>query len=105
MLDFDERDLFSHAEGAGFGEVHLDYEARVAPLASAVSAGWGWAPPWEVLLRHSPNPKAPTLEEAMNEALDPEEAGRLAAHLRPLVDRGEKTARAAVAYLRAVKTR
>ena len=104
MLDFDERDLFSLAEGAGFGEVHLDYEARVAPLASAVSAGWGWGPSWETMLRRSPNPKAPTLEEAMEEALDPEEAERLSDHLRPLVDRGEKTARAAVAYLWAVKT-
>ncbi len=105
MLNFDERDLFGYAEEAGFEEVHLDYEARVAPNASAVSAGWGWAPSWEILLKSSGNPRAPTLEEAMREALSPEETERFAVHLRPLVEKNENTARDAVAYLRAVKSR
>jgi ubiquinone/menaquinone biosynthesis C-methylase UbiE len=103
MLDFDERDLISRAEDAGFEEIHLDYEARIATNASAVSAGWGWAPSWDVLLKSSGNPKAPTLEEAIEEALTPEEAARFTDQLRPLVERNEGTARNAVAYLWAVK--
>ncbi len=102
MLDFDERHLFDCAEEAGFEEIYLYYEARRAPNA-AVAAGWGWAHRWEILLKSSSNPRAPTLEEAMAEALTQEEAERFTAHLRPLVERNENTARHAVAYLRALR--
>ncbi len=104
MLDFDERDLFVLAEGAGFEEVSLAYEAKAAP-ASAYGEEWGWTPSWERLLKSSGNPKIPTLEEAMDETLSPEERERFASHLRPLVEGGERTARDAVAYLRAVKNK
>ncbi|MGH3087001.1 MAG: class I SAM-dependent methyltransferase [Rubrobacteraceae bacterium] len=104
MLDFDERDLLGYAEGAGFESVELNYEAKVAP-ASAFSEEWGWTPSWERLLKSSGNPKAPTLAEAMEEALTPKERERFASHLRPLVERGERTARDAAAYLRAVKNK
>jgi arsenite methyltransferase len=105
MLDFDERDLLEHAESVGFEEIRLDYEAKVAPNAYAAAAGWGWSPSWEVALKSSGNPEAPTLEEAIAEALTAEEAERFVAHLRPAVEKNEKTARHAVAYLRAVKAR
>jgi hypothetical protein len=49
------------------------------------------------------NPKAPTLAEAMQEALTPGEAERFTNHLRPLVDAGQGTHRLAVAYLWATK--
>ncbi len=39
----------------------------------------------------------------MEEALTPSEIERFEAHLRPLVERGERTRREAVAYLWAVK--
>ncbi|MBA2691960.1 MAG: class I SAM-dependent methyltransferase [Rubrobacter sp.] len=104
MLDFDERDLLALAEDTGFEEISLEYEAKVAP-ASVFSEEWGWTPSWERLLKSSGNPKAPTLEEAMDEALSPEERERFAAHLRPLVERGERTMRDAVAYLRSVKNK
>ncbi len=55
------------------------------------------------MLRSAPNPLAPTLEEALAEALTPDEADRFTAHLRPLVGRAERTARDAVAYLWAVR--
>ena len=98
MLDFDERDLIDLAERSGFVEVHLSYEAGISPGRPGDGA-----PGWETLLRSAPNPLAPTLEEAMSEALTPLEAERFAAHLRPLVERAERTSRDAVAYLWAVK--
>ncbi len=98
MLDFDERDLLDLAAQSGFAEVHLSYEAGIFPG----KAGDG-APGWETMLHSAPNPLAPTLEEAMAEVLTPSEAERFAAHLRPPVERAERTSRDAVAYLRAVK--
>lgn len=98
MLDFDERDLFDLAERAGFEEIHLSYEAKLIPG----NLGDG-ARDWETALRSAPNPLAPTLGEAMDEALTPDEAERFTAHLRPLVEKNENTARNAVAYLWTVR--
>lgn len=100
MLDFDERDLFALTEGAGFGEVHLDYEAKIAPYGAS---GDDHVRDWESFARIPGNPKIPNLEEAIAEALTQEEAERFAAHLRPLVEEGRGTERWAVARLRAVK--
>jgi arsenite methyltransferase len=99
MLNFDERDLLARAERAGFGEVHLEYEANITRGNSYLSEGRGW----ETLLKTSGNPKIPTLEEAMNEALTAEEIERFTAHLRPLVERNEGKGMSAHAFLRATK--
>jgi arsenite methyltransferase len=98
MLDFDERDLFDLAERAGFEEIHLSFEARMFPGNARNDTR-----EWESVLRSAPNPLAPTLGEAMAEALTPEEAERFTAHLRPLVERGERMSRGAVAYLWTVR--
>jgi ubiquinone/menaquinone biosynthesis C-methylase UbiE len=98
MLDFDERNLFDLAERAGFKEIHLSYEAKTIPGNLKDDTR-----DWETALRSAPNPLAPTLDEAMAEALTPEEAERFAAHLRPLVESGERRSRDAVAYLWAVR--
>lgn len=98
MLNFDERDLFDLAEAAGFEQVYLDYEAEL----TSGKPRWGITD-WEQLLRVSGNPKIPTLGEAMNEALTPEEAERFAAHLRPLVEQSRRKGKYACVYLRAVK--
>jgi arsenite methyltransferase len=94
MLDFDERDLMAMAQGAGFEEVHLDFEAYVTKT-----------PPeeWESFYRSAGNPLAPTLEEAVEAALDGAERERFIEHLRPLVEDGRGTLRRAGAYLRAVR--
>lgn len=94
MLDFDERDLLALAEGAGFGEVHLELRADVEPLRPRS---------WATFARSAPNPLAPTLEEALARCLTPAEAERFVGHLRPLVEAGQGTRRAAVAYLWGVK--
>ncbi len=94
MLDFDERDLISFAEGAGFFPVTLDFRAEIEP------------PPkrnWETFVQSSFNPKVPTLAEAMDEALTAEERERLVAALRPAVEEGRGSWRMGKAYLWAVK--
>jgi arsenite methyltransferase len=94
MLDFDERDLFAFAEKAGFGEVHLEFQAELKPAQPRA---------WESFVRSSPNPLVPTLEEAMRQALTPEEAAEFTAYLCPLVEQGRGTWRMAMAYLWATK--
>lgn len=94
MLDFDERDLFRLAEAAGFREVEMEYYARALPT-----------PPreWEQMIHVAANPRVPTLHEAMDQVLTPDERQRVEAHLRPLVEKGGGTHRAAIAYLWARK--
>lgn len=101
LLDFDERDLLVFAERSGFRKVELVYEATIEHGAGA---DFGADISWDAFLRMAPNPLAPNLAEAMDEALTPEEAERFLAHLRPLFESKEGTARSAVAYLRADKS-
>lgn len=93
--DFDERELVVLAEKAGFGEVHLHYEAEVKP-----------APPrrWDGFVNAAPNPRVPTLAEAMRVSLRPSEARLFVERLRPLVEQGRGIQRTAAAYLWAVKS-
>ena len=94
MLDFDERDLVSLAEDAGFFPIHLEYRADIEPPE---------ARNWESFVRSSGNPKIPTLAEAMDEALTAAERERLVAALRPAVEEGRGAWRMGHAYLWAVK--
>jgi SAM-dependent methyltransferase len=94
MLDFDERDLVALAEQAGFFPIELELNAEVRATEPR---------PWEPFLNSSGNPRIPTISEAMNRALSPEERERFAAHLRPLVEEGNGVTRSAIALLRAVK--
>ncbi len=94
MLNFDERDLFDLAEDAGFREIHLSYEAELV----SDDAYFG-VTDWDVFLRSAGNPKIPTVEEAMNEALTPGEIEHLTAHLRPLVENARRRGTSATAYL------
>ena len=105
MLGFDERDLLAFAQQVGFGEIHLEYRAEIVS-ANAPGDDTSTDTPtnWETTLRSSPNPLAPTLKEAMQQALTPSEAERFEAHLRPLVERGQRIRWEAVAYLWAVKS-
>jgi ubiquinone/menaquinone biosynthesis C-methylase UbiE len=94
MIDFDERDLVRIAEGAGFFPVELELRAFVRPSKPT---------PWEAFLKTSGNPKIPTIEQAMDRALTPEERERFSEHLRPLVEQGKGVWRMAQAYLAATK--
>ena len=95
MLDFDEYDLIDFAERAGFGEIHLELQLEIKP--NPVSADF------ETRLQTAPNPKAPTVEEAINQALSPDEAERFISFLRKLVEEKHGIMRSSVAYLWATK--
>jgi arsenite methyltransferase len=94
MLDFDERDLIRLAEEAGFFPIELELQAEIRAMEPK---------PWEAFLHSSGNPKIPTIAEAMDQALAPEERERFAAHLRTFVEEGRGVWRMAHAYLTAVK--
>lgn len=95
MLTFDERDLFQFADEAGFEEIDLEFNATQEPGDHAE---------WEMVIEIAPNPNAPTLGEAIEEALTPKEADRFVDHLRPLVEAEDQPVRrTATAYLQAVK--
>jgi len=95
MLDFDERDLLRHAQDAGFAETDLELRVSVKARKEPV--------PWELFLRMSGNPLVPTLGEAMDSVLSPQEAAEFSAHLKPLVESGTGQLRRALAYLTAIK--
>ena len=99
MLDFDERDLVTMAEQAGFNEVHLELRIEVVPLRQMTGA----IHDWNTMLNTAPNPLAPTLYEALEQALTPDEVGALTDYLRPKVEAQAGMLRQAIAYLWAVK--
>ncbi len=94
MLDFDERDLFSMSEKAGFSEIHLELHADMSSITAVK---------WETMLRMAGNPRIPTLEEAMKQALTDEEIEIFTNHLRPQVETGQGIGKSAAAYLWALK--
>jgi arsenite methyltransferase len=96
MTDFDERDLIVFAEKAGFKEVHLELQVEIKPPTEISD--------WDAFMRVAGNPKIPTLEEAIGQVLTSEEAEAFVAHLRPLVEAKQGTARSALAYLWAIKS-
>jgi ubiquinone/menaquinone biosynthesis C-methylase UbiE len=94
MGDFDERDLVSQAEKAGFSEIHLELQIEVKPHEN---------PDWSAFLHTAGNPKIPTLAEAMEQVLIPVEVEKFTNHLRPRVEKRRGLHRSAVAYLWAIK--
>ena len=99
LVDFDERDLVTFAERAGFHTVDLTYEARVEHQARPQ---WLADVSWDTFLRIAPNPLAPTLAELVDRALAPEEAERFFDHLKPQYEGRKGTSRNAVAYVKAI---
>lgn len=93
MLGFDERDLLSLAEDAGFIDLRLNMVAEVTSEAPWPTRDW------DVFVNSSPNPLSPTLLEAMDAALTPKEAERLTATLRPQVEGRVGSTRLARAFL------
>ena len=94
MTNFDERDLIAYAERAGFTHIHLELQSTIEPPDDAS---------WEAFIHIAANPKIPTLEEAMQQALTPAEMETFIQHLRPLVEAKQGQRRMALAYLWASK--
>ena len=103
-MNFDERDLLTCAERAGFAEIHLGLQATIKQPKPLDSNDETCRPTWETLLKSSGNLLNPTLEEAMVQALSPQEAEQFTAYLRPLVETMQCYERQAVAYLWAAKS-
>ena len=95
MLDFDDRDLVRHAEQAGFAQIDLELRVTVKNRTQPIR--------WEQGLRMSGNPLVPTLGEALDRTLSPQEITEFTAYLKPLVESGTGRRRLAVAYLTATK--
>lgn len=95
MLDFDDRDLLRHAEQAGFAQIDLELRVTVKNRTQQIR--------WEQGLRMSGNPLVPTLGEALDRTLSPQEITEFTAYLKPLVESGTSRTRLAVAYLAAAK--
>lgn len=94
MLDFDERDLITFAEQTGFKEIRLELDIEIKPNELA---------DWDRMLHTAPNPKIPTLEEAIREVLTQTEQQAFIGHLRPLVETKRGMIHSALAYLWAIK--
>ena len=99
MLNFDERDLIGHVERSGFRELHLDLEVDIKPRNQMEDSN----ETWNSFIGRAPNPKIPTLAEAMTQVLSDDETAMFTAHMRPLVEDQAGRDRSAVAYLAASK--
>ncbi|HLM34594.1 MAG TPA: class I SAM-dependent methyltransferase [Gaiellaceae bacterium] len=97
MVNFGARDLFDHAERAGFGEVRLELHAETKPEPMWQTRDW------DVFVNSSPNPLLPTLAETMAAKFTRDEIERVTAKLRPQVEQGLGSTRFAKAYLLARK--
>jgi ubiquinone/menaquinone biosynthesis C-methylase UbiE len=99
LTDFDERDLLEWADRAGFWSIELVYEAKL----DHGKVGWGSDVTWQRLLSTAPNPNAPTFEEALDRAFDPDERAAFEAYFVPRLESQQGTSRSAHAHLTAVK--
>ncbi len=95
MLNFNERDLFSLAEKAGFAEIDLELKLELKPNPEILT--------WDVFLKWAGNPKIPCLAEAMDAVLTDDEKEQFTAHVRPQLESGKGQIRSALAYLCATK--
>jgi arsenite methyltransferase len=97
LTELDAGDLVRLAEDAGFARIHCDCQIDVEPAQPPQVANV------EALLDTSPNPLAPTIREAIAQALTEPERDRFIAHLRQAHADGRQVRRLAVAYLAAGK--
>jgi ubiquinone/menaquinone biosynthesis C-methylase UbiE len=103
MLDFDERDLLTYAEQAGFAEIHLELHIEMKQPRHIDQTDPTKKSRWEGVLKSAGNPLNPTLEEAIAQALTPDEAEQFTSYLRPLIETMSGKEQEAVAYLWAEK--
>lgn len=93
MHDWNERDLLAWAEHAGFVDIRCRAEYTVAPNEPVGD--------FEVRIRSAGNPLVPSILEATHQALDPADAARFLAWLRPRMESGAGVQRSAESWLRA----
>lgn len=97
MVGFDDRDLVQLAVDAGFDRVHLECHIDVGPDSVMGSVSF------QALLDGAPNPNAPTLREAIDDALSQGEKALFLAELERAFGAGPPVQRMAGAYLVAAR--
>ena len=95
MHDWSERDLLGWVKQAGFSRVRYDATFVVTPSAPVED--------FDARIRRAGNPLVPSIEEAIEQALTPEEAETLLAWFRPRMEAGGGLQYEAEGYLTAVK--
>lgn len=95
---FDERELLGWIEQVGFRKIDIHHEIEISDTSD-----WP-VPVWDKAKLTAAGPDQPTLQEAIDEALSPEEAELLISHLRPEVEGGRRHVRFPKTYLGAVRT-
>ena len=95
MHDFRAEDMVAWSERAGFSAVRLTAHYDLMPSEPHDS--------WDTYERRAANPLVPSLAEAIDSVLDPEEAARFRLHLRTKAEAGDGVERDAHAFLRAVR--
>jgi arsenite methyltransferase len=95
MHDFHAKDMTAWAMDAGFRDVRVEATYQLRPPLPLES--------WEAYERVAANPLVHSLREAIDSALDAEEADRFRAQLRAQAEAGDGIERTAHAFLRAVK--
>jgi SAM-dependent methyltransferase len=97
MMDFDDRDLASLAENAGFGRVHVECHIDVGEARGDAPVSI------DALLDSAPNPNAPTVREALTRALTESEQVQFSSALETAFNERRRIGRMAVAYVSATK--
>jgi ubiquinone/menaquinone biosynthesis C-methylase UbiE len=95
MHDFGAEDMAAWAECAGFTDVRVNATYELTPARPRLT--------WDADEHRAANPLVPSLAEAIDSVLDPEEATRFRAHLRGKAEAGDGVERGAHAQLRAVR--
>ena len=94
MTNFSERDLVRYALDTGFTDIHMEFHIDVARSQLAT---------WDLVLKSSPFPWAPSLEKLMLEQFTAEERQFFEQVFRPRVDSGQLFGAERIAYLNARK--
>lgn len=97
MMDFDDRDLASLAEKAGFARVHVECHIDVDQARGNAPVSI------DALLDSAPNPNAPTVREALTTALTESEQVQFSSALETAFNERRRIGRMAVAYVSATK--
>ncbi len=94
IANYSERDLVRFAQGAGFGEIHMELHIDIVP--SIVTS-------WDVFLRSSPHPLAPTLSVIMAQQFTAEERQFFEQVFRPVVEDPKSVTADRIVYLTATR--
>ena len=94
LCHYNERDLFSLLQTQGFKDIHL--ELHIDQNAHKY-------PHWDIFLKLSPHPLAPTLEQILESRMSQTDAQLFESIFRPLVESGGLTSLDRIAYLKATR--